>query len=364
MAPRRHLASDQQAIALVENAGRRAAQAAEAVALAAPLIVELGHVVAGALRSGGKIIVFGNGGSAACAQHFAAEFTGKLSVDRVPYSALALTVDTSALTAIANDYGYLQIFARQVIAHTRPGDVVLGLSTSGTSANVREGIAAARALGAITIALTGYRDELGAEHSLRIPLVETARIQEGHDIMLHELAQVIERFLTPMSDDASADRFTFVLDESDLGPFREWIGETGQRLVTTNGVFDVLHEGHHASLRQARLHGDRLVVLLNSDDSVRALKGPARPIRGQGDRVRDLQRSTQVDHVVVMNDLEPSRLLRHLAPQVHAKGADYAGRGVVEEATVVAGGGRVEYLEVLSGYSTSAMEAQVRSSGS
>lgn len=345
--------------ALVRNAARRGRFAAGAVHDLAPEIAEAAFAVAGALRSGGIVLVFGNGGSAACAQHFAAEFTGKLSLDRVPMAAVALSTDTSALTAIANDYGYDEVFARQVRALGGNGGVAVGLSTSGTSRNVRLGIAAARELGLATIALTGATDELGAEHSIRIPLRETARIQEAHDLVLHELAQLAERILIPeLADDAAADRFPFVLGQDDLATFREWADD--QTLVTTNGVFDVLHEGHRASLAQARALGDRLVVLLNSDESVRRLKGPSRPIRPQEDRIRDLEGVDAVDHVVVMEDDVPSGLLEVLRPHVHAKGGDYAQRGLPEAEVVERGGGRVEYLTLVEGYSTSAMESKVR----
>lgn len=353
--------TDDEAIALVENAGRRAAFAAAAVSASAVSVVEVARQIAESLGRGGKVLVFGNGGSAAGAQHFAAEFSGKLCVDRRPMAAISLTVDTSALTAISNDYGYVEVFARQVRALGRPGDVVVGLSTSGTSANVKAGIAAGRAIGAVTVSMTGSRDELGADWSLTVPMTETARVQEAHDIMLHELAQVSERLLVPdLADDDSADRFPFLLDEDRLEAYGDWMRASRQTLVTTNGVFDVLHTGHHASLRQARSLGDRLVVLVNSDESVRELKGPDRPIRQLSDRLDDLRRSADVDHVVVMSDLEPSRLLGKLRPSVHTKGADYRSKGIIEADTVVAGGGRIEYLDLVSGYSTTTMETRVR----
>jgi rfaE bifunctional protein nucleotidyltransferase chain/domain len=345
---------------LVRSAARRAAFAAESVERLAPQIVAVARVIADALNGGGKILVFGNGGSAACAQHFAAEFSGKLALERRPLPAIALTVDTSALTAISNDYGYADVFARQVRALGRPGDVVVGISTSGTSANVISGLAAAEACQAITIGLAGAFDGLGARHSLTIPLRETARIQEAHDIVLHELAQVVERILVPeLDDDASADRFPFVLAERELTAFRAWLRRSGQRLVTTNGAFDLFHRGHRASLQQARSHADRLVVLVNSDESVAALKGPNRPIRGIDDRLADLATCPAVDHVVVMPDLDPIRLLTILEPDVHTKGRDYEGRELPEAKVVLAAGGRIEYLDLLAGYSTTSTESLV-----
>lgn len=158
-----------------------------------PSIVE---ELVGRLRAGGKAIAFGNGGSAADAQHFAAELTGRYRVDRRALPGVALTTDTSALTAIANDYGYDEVFARQVRAHARPGDVAFGLSTSGNSENVCRGLAAAREIGALTVALSGEsggRMVALADHVLLVPSRVTARIQEAHALALHLLCEAVER---------------------------------------------------------------------------------------------------------------------------------------------------------------------------
>ncbi|WP_138823405.1 SIS domain-containing protein [Oerskovia sp. KBS0722] len=342
-----------QAEDLIRNAARRAELAAIAVGEAAPQIIRVAREIADRLRQGGKILVFGNGGSAACAQHFAAEFTGKLASDRVPYPAISLTVDTSALTAIANDYGYEHVFSRQVRALARPEDAVVGISTSGTSRNVAAAIDVAREVGALTISLTGADDALGADLGVAVPLRETARVQEAHDLILHEFAQLIERFLEPtIADDKSADRFPFVLQESDLAPYRAWLRRSSQSLATTNGVFDLVHQGHRASLRAAKREGDALVVLVNSDDSVRRLKGAGRPVRSLDDRLTDLRSIPHVTHVVVMDDDDPRRLLAALEPDVHCKGADYAGRPLIESEVVESAGGRIALIDLLEGYST------------
>ncbi|CAN5213992.1 hypothetical protein BH11ACT4_BH11ACT4_02190 [soil metagenome] len=355
------LPSEAQMRSMVVNAGRRGAYTAIVLESYVDEVVEAARVVAAALAAGNKILVCGNGGSAACAQHFAAEFTGKLFYDRPPFPAIALSTDTSALTAIANDYGYEDVFARQVRALGQPGDILVGISTSGSSANVRKAVAAATDAGLRTIGLTGKVEALGTELALRVPLGETARIQEAHDLILHELAQLSERLLVPeMDDDASADRFPFILADEDIVPFREWMKRSRQELVTTNGVFDVLHQGHHRSLRQARGFGDRLVVLVNSDESVKRLKGPGRPIRALADRLNDLERSPFVDHVVVMQDDTPSSLLSQLRPAVHCKGQDYLNVVVPEEAVVTQYGGRMEYLTLVVGYSTTSLESKVR----
>ncbi len=160
-----------------------------------PVIAELATDLIAALESGGKVVVFGNGGSAADAQHLAGELTGHYQRDRRPLAAVALTTDTSVLTAIANDYDYEQVYERQVEALVGAADVVIGISTSGTAANVVRGIRAARALGARTWALTGATESrlsAAAARSLHVPSAETARIQEMHITVIHAVSELLD----------------------------------------------------------------------------------------------------------------------------------------------------------------------------
>jgi phosphoheptose isomerase len=149
-----------------------------------------------ALARGGKLLVFGNGGSAADAQHVAAELVGRFTRERVALAAVSLTTDTSVLTAVANDYAFERVFARQVEALGRPGDVALGISTSGTSPNVVAALEAARALGMQTIALTGGDGgavgQAAAIH-LNVPSAVTARVQEVHRTLLHVVCDIVEK---------------------------------------------------------------------------------------------------------------------------------------------------------------------------
>lgn len=148
-----------------------------------------------AIFEGRKILWCGNGGSAADAQHLAAEFVGRFRRERKPLPSLALTVDTSVLTSIGNDYGYDQVFSRQVLALCEPGDVVVGISTSGNSPNVVEALDAAKACGGFTVALTG---EGGgkmagmANATVCVPTKDTARVQEGHILCGHMLCDWVE----------------------------------------------------------------------------------------------------------------------------------------------------------------------------
>jgi D-sedoheptulose 7-phosphate isomerase len=158
-------------------------------------VAELAAHISAAFASGGKLIVFGNGGSAADAQHFAGELTGHYGRDRRPLPAIALTTDTSVLTAIANDYSYAHVFARQVEALCTESDVVVGISTSGNAENVISGVATARGLGARTWALSGASGgRLGevAAHSLNVPSETTARIQEMHITIIHAISELLD----------------------------------------------------------------------------------------------------------------------------------------------------------------------------
>lgn len=167
-------------------------------------ILEAAEVIADSLRRGGKLLVCGNGGSAADAQHIAAELVGRLAPgrERQPLPALALTTDTSALTAIGNDYGFEQLFARQVQALGRPGDALLGISTSGNSGNVIEAVRCARTLGMRSIALLGGeggRLRALVDLAIVVPSAATARIQEGHITIGHILCDLVERMLAAES---------------------------------------------------------------------------------------------------------------------------------------------------------------------
>ena len=160
-----------------------------------PLLEELGRRMSDCLSNGGKILWMGNGGSAADSQHLAAELVGRFSRERAGLASIALTTDTSILTAVANDYGYEKIFSRQIDALCTSGDVVVGISTSGNSVNVLEAIHLAKARGALTIGFSG-RDggslKDAADFCLIAPSNDTARIQEGHILMGHLLCDWVE----------------------------------------------------------------------------------------------------------------------------------------------------------------------------
>lgn len=160
-----------------------------------PDIAYLANRMAVCLRSGGKILWMGNGGSASDSQHLAAELVGRFHLERKGFASIALTTDTSILTAVGNDYGFEQIFARQIEALCKAEDLVVGISTSGNSANVIEGLRAAKLVGAYCAALTGrdggHMRNL-CDTCLIVPSLDTARIQEAHILIGHILCQCID----------------------------------------------------------------------------------------------------------------------------------------------------------------------------
>ena len=160
-----------------------------------PLISDVGIAMQNAIKKGGKILLMGNGGSAADSQHIAAEIVGRFKKERKGMAAIALTTDTSIITSVGNDYGYDYIFARQIEALCRPEDLVIGITTSGNSANVVSAMQAAKEIGAVTIGLTGGTGgKLTAicDYNLIMPSNVTARVQEAHIFVGHCLCEILE----------------------------------------------------------------------------------------------------------------------------------------------------------------------------
>ncbi|MFO0716016.1 MAG: D-sedoheptulose 7-phosphate isomerase [Nitrospira sp.] len=158
-------------------------------------IVQVAHVIGRAFQTGHKVLLFGNGGSATDAAHIAAEFVGRYKRERTPFPAIALATDIAAITCIANDYGFDELFARQVRAHGQAGDVAIAISTSGNSPNVLRGVEAAKAMGLTTVAWTGGSGGKLAgmvEYAFIVPSSLTARIQESHITLGHVLCELIE----------------------------------------------------------------------------------------------------------------------------------------------------------------------------
>ena len=159
-------------------------------------LLEVAGVLKSVLQAGHKVILCGNGGSAADSQHIAAEFIGRFEQERRPMAAISLTTDTSAITAIGNDYGYEQVFSRQLEGIGKPGDLLIGISTSGKSINILKALEMARASNIRTVVLVGHKPggkmQSLADYVLAAPSNRTARIQECHIVMMHIICQLVE----------------------------------------------------------------------------------------------------------------------------------------------------------------------------
>jgi phosphoheptose isomerase len=338
-------------------------------------VVACAALVREALAAGGKVLLCGNGGSAADAQHIAAELVGRFVAERRGLPAIALTVDTSALTAIANDYGYDRVFARQVEALGKAGDVLVAITTSGRSKSVLAAVDAARALGMRVIGLSGAAGEAfvrGCDGGVAVPSRDTARIQECHIAIGHVLCELVDAAFAADAPAAAAPVVAVAAEGSgphggrwstsakeytlaELGELRRRWREQGRTVVWTNGVFDVLHVGHLASLRAARGFGDALIVGVNADVTVRAAKGANRPIFPIAERIEMLAALELVDAVIGFEQATPAEMLAALRPDVHVKGADYAppdGKPIPEAALVEGYGGRVEFIPLVPGRSS------------
>jgi D-sedoheptulose 7-phosphate isomerase len=199
------LASGGEATALIEQRIHEAARL-KLELLEGPLtstIAEIAGVVASAYRSGGKVLLFGNGGSAADAQHICGELLGRYQRDRPPLPAHSLAESSSSLTAIANDYAFEEVFARQITGLGSPGDVAIGLSTSGESENVIRGLRTAREQGLVGVAFTGGRGgglSQVADYCVSVPATETPRIQEAHMLIGHLVCELVEGWLFPTAE--------------------------------------------------------------------------------------------------------------------------------------------------------------------
>jgi D-sedoheptulose 7-phosphate isomerase len=188
--------SDEVYVRRVESILREASEAhARAAATLGPVVAEAAGLALSALRGGAKVLLCGNGGSAADAQHIAAELAGRLRRERAGLPAVALTVNPSVLTAVSNDYGYEMVFARQVEAIGRQGDVLIGISTSGGSPNIVRALETARSMGLTTIGLMGERRgpmEAHCDVAVAAPSSDTQRIQEIHIAVGHAICEIVE----------------------------------------------------------------------------------------------------------------------------------------------------------------------------
>lgn len=305
-----------------------------------------------ALRNNHKILVCGNGGSAADAEHMAGELVGRFGYDRPSLPCISLCTPSATFTAIANDYGYDRVFYRQVLGLGEPGDVLLGISTSGNSANVVAAFEIAKEKNITTIALTGSRDsKLSqiADICVLVPSTHTPRIQEIHGLFIHSICRAVEEEMFPGKAKPALPA-TKIIRRENAQDLSEAIKD--HKAVFTNGCFDVLHPGHIYVMNEARKMGDLLIVGLNSDDSVKRLKGETRPYHNYESRSTMLAALEMVDYVVDFDEDTPENLIKTLTPKILVKGGDYSIGTIVGADWVLQHGGRVEVVKLLPGHST------------
>jgi D-sedoheptulose 7-phosphate isomerase len=313
------------------------------------------HILVKCLKSNNKLLICGNGGSASDAEHMAGEIVGRFGYDRPSLPCISLCTPSATFTAISNDYGYEKVFARQVSGFGNSGDVLIGISTSGNSANIVEAFKTAKELNITTIAMTGSKDsKLSslADVTLRSGSTKTPRIQEIHSILIHSLCRAVEDEIFNKATSPALPSKK-ILSQNEIKTLAEAI--KGYKSVFTNGCFDILHPGHVYILNECRKQGELLIVGLNSDASIKRLKGESRPYHKFEDRANVLASLEAVDYVIGFDEDTPKELIEALTPNILIKGGDYTPETVVGADWVISHGGKVIIIPLLEGHSTTAI---------
>lgn len=321
-------------------------------------IETLATQISEAFKSGKRVYSFGNGGSAAEAQHFTTELIGRFKENRKSLPAISLNADTSAITCIANDFGYDQIFSRQVEGLVEQGDVVIGFTTSGKSVNVLAGLDSAKKIGGLTVLITGDNNGISqdlADTVIRIGGAETALIQESHLMLIHILSELIEINMELKMPPVVNQNPRIIYDYEFK---REHLPES-DAIVWVNGCFDILHEGHLMLLNTASRAGNYIVVGINSDSSVKKLKGANRPFISEMNRARTIAQLQFVDLVVIFSDENPLAILKTVKPNTVVKGDIYREENFKEKDFLVEIGCEILFTDHLSGISTSAIISNI-----
>ncbi len=338
---------------------------------------------------GGTLFICGNGGSFADAAHITGELLKAFERNRhlteeeqkafagLPYGedvgkqlehgfrAVVLGNNAVLASAVLNDFSMANMhYAQELYAMARKGDVLIGISTSGNARNVMYAMTTARATGVKTISLTGQSGgEMGqfADIAIKAPGTRTLKIQELHLPIYHTLCLMIEDHYYPKARVPAEPPKGSVLDLDTLASAIDRLKARGRKIVWTNGCFDILHMGHVQYLRNAKEQGDILVVGINSDESVRALKGEGRPIIPERHRAEVLASLGCVDYVTIFSDMDTVRLLQRLKPHVYAKGGDYDINSIVqvERRVVESYGGEIRILPLVQDASTSRIISRI-----
>jgi D-sedoheptulose 7-phosphate isomerase len=317
-------------------------------------IETLAKGISNAFKSGKTLYAFGNGGSAAEAQHFTTELIGRLKENRKSLPAISLCSDISAMTCIANDFGYGAIFSRQVEGLVKEGDFVFGFTTSGNSKNVIAGLDAARKMGGVAILITG-QIPLAMNHLADIVIQiggnETAIIQESHLMLIHILSELIEINLELKLPPVENQIPRIIYDYD----FKRELLPNHESIVWVNGCFDILHEGHLLLLSTASRAGSFLVVGINSDSSVKKLKGDSRPVIPEMSRARTLAQLPFVDLVIIFSQEDPREILKVVRPNVVLKGNNYRTENFKEKDFLLEINCDIRFTPHIEGVSSSAL---------
>lgn len=322
-------------------------------------IETLATEISEAFKAGKRLYAFGNGGSAAEAQHFTTELIGRFNTNRKSLPAISLCSDTSALTCIANDFGYDAIFSRQVEGLVEEGDVVFGFTTSGRSTNVLLGLDAAKKMGGLTVLVTGNNNGVTqdlADTVFRIGGNETAIIQESHLMLIHLLSELIEINMELKISPIETQKPRIIYDSQ----FERQLLRDGETTVWVNGCFDILHEGHLMLLNSASQAGPYLIVGINSDSSVKKLKGVGRPFIAEMSRARTIAQLPFVDLVIIFSEENPLEILKTVRPNIVVKGDIYKDKNFKEKDFLIEIGCEILFTHHISGISTSAIINDIR----
>lgn len=339
-------------------AGRLAAQARRVGRVNSTFadgIAEAGLAVSRVLAAGGTVFAAGNGGSATQCQHLTSELVGRFRRDRPGMRAVSLTGESAVLTAIANDYGFESVFSRQLEAMSAVGDVLVAFSTSGRSPNILAAADLARERGLVVVGITANG---GGPLTERCDLIvdappgSTAAIQEDHLTAIHLMCEIVESEI--LGVEYGPEDMVGLVDLDGAVEQRERWRIGGRTVAWTNGCFDLFHKGHLAVVKAAAREADALIVGVNSDASVRRLKGTGRPIVPQAERAALIGALRSVDLVVIFDEDEPSRCIEQLRPEIYCKGGDYAAgdKPIPEREIVEAYGGRMVIFPIVDGVST------------
>lgn len=310
-------------------------------------------------RSGNSVFAAGNGGSASEASHFIAELVGRfIPGNREALRAISLNADTSVITAISNDFEFENVFSRQLEGLAKSGDLVFAFSTSGSSPNILRVMDTAKQIGSKIVLFTGKLangKRMDVDIHFEVNSSVTALIQEVHLSVIHMICENLEYLMRENNYMRDSNNFTKI---EDLLVSKE----IQDRLVWVNGCFDILHAGHLQFLRKASCFGDRLWVGVNSDLSIKQIKGDKRPIQNEAERVGQLLELPWVDKVILFDDPDPTMSIAKVKPGIVVKSSEYRNMVIPESQIIKELGSQIIYIDRQLDLSTSRLVSRILAS--